>query len=164
MAIPNLNYSSFDLMGLLRKTMRMNFENDRWFIKNCLSESLFIEGDEFILRNAFSEIIANSKTMVEDPDQLLMFIQIDNRNGHEFITISIKDNGPGIPEKIKQRIFNDFYTHRPGKKSGIGLGLGYVKRVIHSHNGGIEERGVEGKGANFIITLPIRRNYGKERH
>jgi len=68
-----------------------------------------------------------------------------------FLKISIADNGPGIPEEIKNDLFKPFVTQN--KEDGTGLGLAIVQQIIDSHNGKIMVESSD-KGATFIIHLP----------
>ena len=68
----------------------------------------------------------------------------------------MRDQGPGIEKAHKDRIFDDFFSFRPGAKPGTGLGLGFVRRVIEAQGGTIVEQGTAGKGARFIIKMPSR--------
>ncbi|WP_373520181.1 7TM diverse intracellular signaling domain-containing protein [Aquiflexum sp.] len=70
------------------------------------------------------------------------------------IIVEIEDNGPGMPDKVRQRIFEPFFTTKAVGK-GTGLGLSIVYTIIENHKGTLEVRSREGKGTNFIITLPI---------
>jgi signal transduction histidine kinase len=72
----------------------------------------------------------------------------------KWIRITVKDNGPGIPEIIKDKIFQPFFTTKPtGKGTGLGLSLSYD--IVRAHGGEIKVQSEEGKGTEFIITLPI---------
>lgn len=157
-SIPKPDYSRFDVIELLNKIFCINLEEKEWCI-NTMSAQQFIEGDPALLRNAISEIISNSKSIIDGANELLILVRIKLDEQADMVRISITDNGPGVPPKIKTDIFDDFYTHRPGKKPGLGLGLSYVKRVIHAHNGTIEEKGVANSGAMFVINLPLKRKY-----
>jgi signal transduction histidine kinase len=68
--------------------------------------------------------------------------------------LSIGDNGPGIPADQRKRVFEPFYSRRPGGKRSTGLGLSYVQRVVNEHNGRIWVAEASGQGAEFIIELP----------
>jgi signal transduction histidine kinase len=68
-----------------------------------------------------------------------------------YFKIRIKDNGPGIPEEIKDDLFKPFVTKN--KKEGTGLGLAIVKQIIESHGGRISLEASE-EGASFLIRLP----------
>ena len=72
--------------------------------------------------------------------------------------ISIKDNGVGIPEKIKNKIFDPFFTTKQVGE-GTGLGLSIAHSIIKSHNGEIQIKSEEGKGTEFIIVLPLSQSH-----
>jgi signal transduction histidine kinase len=80
------------------------------------------------------------------------FYIITKRDGDK-IHIELKDNGFGIPDSIKARIFEPFMTH--GKKLSSGLGLAISKKIITEHNGKIWTESEHGEGAVFIIVLPV---------
>ena len=65
--------------------------------------------------------------------------------------LSVSDNGPGIPEAIRDRVFQPFVTH--GKKGGIGLGMAIVNNVVHAHHGKVKLETSE-KGTHFLAQLP----------
>jgi signal transduction histidine kinase len=66
--------------------------------------------------------------------------------------IRVSDDGPGIPEAIRQKIFEPFFTT---KEEGTGLGLSIVARIIEEHGGSVTAESIEGQGAAFVISLPI---------
>jgi len=70
------------------------------------------------------------------------------------IQISLKDDGPGIPQKNLNRIFDPFFTTRKTGE-GTGLGLSICQGIINSHNGKIYAKSTPRKGATFIIELPV---------
>jgi ligand-binding sensor domain-containing protein/signal transduction histidine kinase len=70
------------------------------------------------------------------------------------VIIRIKDNGTGIPEDVKQKIFEPFFTTKPAG-SGTGLGLSLSFDIIKAHGGKIDVHTEEGKGTEFIISLPV---------
>jgi signal transduction histidine kinase len=74
------------------------------------------------------------------------------RRGDE-VEISVADEGPGIPEKIRQTLFEPFVTTKPEGK-GTGLGLSTVLMVVERHNGHVDFDTNEGSGTTFRITLP----------
>ncbi|MDJ0795982.1 MAG: ATP-binding protein, partial [Calothrix sp. MO_167.B12] len=80
----------------------------------------------------------------------------------EFAHIMIKDNGPGIPLDIQNKLFDPFFTTKPVGK-GTGLGLSICYKIIEKHQGEIKLISEPGKGAEFIIALPVsRESRGKE--
>ncbi|AEJ18848.1 sensor histidine kinase [Gracilinema caldarium] len=71
------------------------------------------------------------------------------------VMVSIKDNGPGIPDGIRNKIFDPFFTTKePGKGTGLGLSISYTI-IVETHKGKIFVNSEIGKGTEFIIILPI---------
>ncbi len=82
--------------------------------------------------------------------------QAERREGTELggVLISVRDNGPGIPNKILDKIFQPFFTTKPtGQGTGLGLSLSYD--IVKAHGGEIKVETTEGEGSEFIIQLPI---------
>jgi signal transduction histidine kinase len=71
-----------------------------------------------------------------------------------FVLISVRDNGPGIPSSIVDKIFQPFFTTKPtGKGTGLGLSLSYD--IVKAHGGELKVETKEGEGSEFILTLPV---------
>ncbi len=68
------------------------------------------------------------------------------------VVIRVSDNGPGIPESVRDKIFQPFFST---KEEGTGLGLSIASRIIEEHGGRLELKSKAKKGATFIITLPL---------
>jgi signal transduction histidine kinase len=79
-------------------------------------------------------------------------VEIKTSKKAESAIIEIIDNGEGVPDDVKARIFEPFFTQKDG---GIGLGLSLCQRIVESHEGKIFECGNFGKGAHFIIELKL---------
>ena len=74
--------------------------------------------------------------------------------GRGEVKISVKDNGPGIPQKILNKIFQPFFTTKPtGQGTGLGLSLSYD--IVKAHGGELKVETKEGEGSEFIIQLPV---------
>jgi two-component system, NtrC family, sensor kinase len=83
-------------------------------------------------------------------------VSISTHKTEKGIEIHVKDNGNGIPESIKQKIFQPFFTTKPtGEGTGLGLSLSY-DIVTKGHDGSLEVVSTEGGGSEFIITLPFK--------
>src|SRR5690554_213707 len=78
----------------------------------------------------------------------------------EEVHIEIKDNGPGMPDHIKEKIFEPFFTTKEVGK-GTGLGLSIVYTVIENHHGRLEVNSTPDEGTTFVIVLPINQNTNK---
>jgi signal transduction histidine kinase len=81
-------------------------------------------------------------------------VMVSTRKKANGIEISVQDNGNGIPEEIKDKIFQPFFTTKPtGEGTGLGLSLSYD--IVKAHGGELKVESKEGKGTEFIIVLPI---------
>jgi len=69
------------------------------------------------------------------------------------VSIEIEDNGPGIPDDIKDKIMQPFFTTKKGTQ-GTGLGLSITNDIIKAHGGNMTAANLEKSGARFIINLP----------
>lgn len=116
--------------------------------------------DQNQISQVIENIVINAKQAMSDKGSISIKVQsvsID-RNPNEFfypgeyIKISIKDNGTGIPEEYKKKIFDPFFTT---KKSGSGLGLATSWSIIKRHNGVLDLESELGKGSTFHIYLPV---------
>jgi signal transduction histidine kinase len=69
------------------------------------------------------------------------------------VVIRVKDNGPGIPKSVRDKVFQPFFST---KEEGTGLGLSIAYRIVEEHGGWLSLKSKEGEGATFTITLPCR--------
>lgn len=68
------------------------------------------------------------------------------------IRLEVEDTGQGIPEMIRERVFEPFISE--GRVKGTGLGLAIVRQIVNAHGGTVTYQSAEGKGTTFIVTLP----------
>lgn len=81
-------------------------------------------------------------------------VQVITRNKPKWVEIEVKDNGIGIPDEVKGKIFQPFFTSKPaGQGTGLGLSLSY-DIVTAGHNGKLSMKSKKGEGTSFIIQLP----------
>lgn len=103
-----------------------------------------------LLTNAFYEV--NEKRKKEIPGYQPM-VKIKTRRCDNNVEIEVSDNGRGIPEEIRKKIFQPFFTTKPtGEGTGLGLSLSYD--IINAHNGQISVTSVPGESTTFKIILP----------
>ncbi|PSB13871.1 two-component sensor histidine kinase [filamentous cyanobacterium CCP2] len=99
-----------------------------------------------ILNNAIDALLENSK-----PEKQVI---IQTEAEGDRVRIRIQDNGLGIPENLLGKLFDPFFTTKPiGQGTGLGLAICY--QIIEKHKGSIQVHSPLGKGAEFIVTLPI---------
>ncbi|UOG75766.1 ATP-binding protein [Hymenobacter tibetensis] len=105
-----------------------------------------------LLTNAFYAVQQRQKRQ-EPGYKPTVVVSTNNRAG--CTEIRVRDNGMGIPENVKQKIFQPFFTTKPtGEGTGLGLSLSY-DIITKGHGGSLSMESEEGKGTEFIITLPI---------
>lgn len=107
-----------------------------------------IDKDQFV--RVFNNLIKNAVQSI--PAGVEGEIKVRMKQESETVIIEIEDNGQGIPEDMRAKIFVPYFTT---KGTGTGLGLAMVKQIIENHAGTIYFDSVEGKGTVFTITLPI---------
>ncbi len=84
-------------------------------------------------------------------------VTVSTKKENNKVLISVSDNGNGIPDSIKEKIFQPFFTTKPtGQGTGLGLSLSYD--IIKGHGGELKAESKEGKGTSFIIQVPITQN------
>ncbi|MEP0711900.1 7TM diverse intracellular signaling domain-containing protein [Algoriphagus sp.] len=108
------------------------------------------------INQVFMNIINNAVHALADHIDAITdpHILIRTQSLQDAVTIEIMDNGPGMPEHVKQRIFEPFFTTKAVGK-GTGLGLSIVYSIIENHKGKLEVITEESQGTTFKITLPI---------
>jgi signal transduction histidine kinase len=116
------------------------------------------------LNQVFMNILANAIDALEESNQEQSFAEIKAQPNcitittaveQNYVTITIADNGTGMPEEIRERIFDQqFTTKQVGK--GTGLGLAIAQQIINEKHGGqISVHSTIGKGTEFVIQLPL---------
>ena len=107
-----------------------------------------------LITNAFYAAPLPPKGGFSDPDYRhdpTIWVSTKRENGK--IIISVRDNGPGISEEIRDKIFQPFFTTKPaGQGTGLGLSLSYD--IVKAHGGELKVETKEGEGSTFIIQLP----------
>ncbi len=126
-------------------------------INNIMDEEVY--GDYSLLTAAIMNILENAITAVKEKDDPTIKIIGEKReiDGKPYIAITIEDNGVGMSQETKSRIYEPFFTLKGlGAKRGTGLGMTIVHSIIDLHDGIIEVNSEEGKGTSVIIFLPLK--------
>jgi signal transduction histidine kinase len=109
-----------------------------------------------LINNAFYAVNEKAKKDIKNyQPEVIVKTSLILPSGGGGALITVTDNGPGIPDSIKDKIFQPFFSTKP-TGSGTGLGLSLSYDIVKAHGGDIKVEPEEGKGTAFIITLPIK--------
>ena len=125
------------------------------FIKHIPKSPIFVEGDQDKLTQVFDNIVNNA--IKYSPNGKNIAVRVRQNYHHNRVSISIKDEGVGIPLVHIDKIFNRFYRvdkSRQRSMGGTGLGLALAKTIVDAHKGRIWAQSREGYGSIIFVTLP----------
>ncbi len=116
------------------------------------------------LNQAFMNLLANAIDALDESNQGKNYAEIETNpnvitirtsSDEDKVTIRIADNGPGMPEEVRSKLFNAFFTTKPeGKGTGLGLSISH-QIVTETHGGNLYCLSSPGNGAEFVIELPL---------
>lgn len=135
-----------------------------------IGEMPVIDADPLQMRQLLQNLIGNA-LKYQRPDvaavikihaSVIKERRAQNRPGNhptsDFAHVMVEDNGIGFDEKYLDRIFNVFQRlHGRKQYEGTGIGLAVCRKIVERHNGSITAKSAPGRGATFIVTLPMRR-------
>ncbi len=114
-----------------------------------------IQGDRDHLMRVVINLLSNAEKFCSPGEGL---VEVSLQAGREFVTVSVSDNGPGIPSKDQKMVFEKFHqvgTHTSGNPMGSGLGLAISRGIVEHMGGQIWVNSKPGKGARFSFSIPI---------
>ncbi len=129
-------------IGILLRNTQTRFSLD-------LQSRAMVKIDREKLRRAVLNVAANSKEALKGLGEFCLA----THHGETHAIIRLSDTGNGIPEQIRQKIFDPFFTH--GKSGGFGLGMSITKKIVEDHSGKILLESESGKGTTFLIQIPL---------
>ena len=152
-----------DLNALIREYVNLAFHGMRAG-KNPINVIIDLQLDEqisavLLVGEDFSRVLLNLcnnafDAMRATAGQRLPKLTIRTKLQSQKILIEVEDNGPGIPEEIKDKILQPFFTTKKGTE-GTGLGLSITHDIVKAHGGELKVETNEGGGSEFIIQLPV---------
>lgn len=117
-----------------------------------IDENLVITADRGQIRQVVVNLVTNAVEASGGTVHILCAADSIEQSGLAMCRIRIEDDGPGIPEEIREEIFDPYVT---SKQEGTGLGLAIVERIVYDHDGRIQVESAPGSGTTFIISLPV---------
>ncbi|HCT71794.1 MAG TPA: hypothetical protein DF409_13210 [Bacteroidales bacterium] len=152
--LPQASNKKVELIEIIRSTMALFTEHPETDIILTLPDKpCYVFADEKQLSRVFINLLNNSVQAIPSGKRGVINIILENQEGKHIV--SIRDNGTGISEEQKSRIFSPNFTT---KSAGMGLGLAMVKNIINSTGGDIRFTSEDGLGTTFIIELPALNN------
>lgn len=145
--LPERNDEVFNLNAEVQKVL--DVFNDENVFMHANRENIMIKMDKIYLNRIVTNLVTNARQAAREGVEPI--INVDLEQIQKRITLTVEDNGTGIPEDKIDRIFEPNFT---SKSSGMGLGLTMVKRMVQDGGGEIRVETELGKGTKFIITLP----------
>ncbi len=144
-----------DTVALTRHSMSMHGIE----LKSEVPETLpTVHASANQIQQVLMNLIMNAEQALEERGRGLVTITASSTDN--FVEVRITDDGPGIPKQALDRIFEPFFTTKPAGK-GTGLGLSVSFGIVRDHGGTIQVKSESGRGAVFVVRLPIRTPSGE---
>lgn len=155
--VNKFDFHRVDLVGLISGCVRQNVvvasQKEQTITFREPKKQMFIKADAARINQSITNIISNS--VKYSPNGAA--IKISATEGEKTYSVSISDNGIGMPKEALDRIFERFYRvdkARSRQMGGNGLGLAIVKEIMDAHHGSIDVKSKEGKGTTMTLTFP----------
>ncbi len=118
-----------------------------------------VECDPQLIRSVVMDLLSNALDACswkdyDGEERARVRLMVEQGSVDGYAQIEVSDNGPGIPDEVKAKIFTPFFSTK--KKKGTGMGLAVVSQIVRSHGGTTTVESEPGKGATFRVTLPIK--------
>lgn len=160
--IVDINALLTDIVKITKESLRR--ESDVKLTTNLKPHLPPVSAEKAGLKQVFINLIKNANEAMEEGGNLFIRTRYfpppigsrhknGKRNAHGHVEIQIIDDGPGIPEEIKEKLFDPYVGSKEGEHAGLGLSIVY--NIIKSFNGHIACKSIPGKGTAFRIELPI---------
>ncbi len=147
--LPEPEFEPIDLKQLIINTLPL-FENNSVIDLKCTGSKFQVLADKKMLGQILNNLITNAlqatQTTLQPKIEIALFSDAKE------VILEVKDNGIGINDATKEKIFTPYFTT---KSSGSGIGLNVVKQILEKHNGHIHFHSEAGKGSCFVVALPL---------
>ena len=118
------------------------------FVLELARELPMVQVDPGAIKQVLLNVLVNAIQAIAGPGKVRITTA---RHGEGEVSIRVADDGCGIPDAVRNRIFDPFYSTKP---TGTGLGMAIARRIIEDHHGRIEVDSTEGEGSAFTLILP----------
>src|SRR5262249_47002082 len=110
-----------------------------------------IDGDGDRLQQVVLNLVKNALNATPKGGRITARVE----GGPETVRLIVRDTGAGIPEEMRPRLFEPFFTTR-AQEAGPGLGLAVVRAIAQEHHGSVAVESQPGQGAEFVVSFPAR--------
>ncbi len=148
--LPQPKPERLDAAELLRSIVNLHRTEGVQLSLEC-DGALWINADRDQLVQVATNLIQNALDAVAQTPDARISVQAHIAQERQQFVLMIADNGPGVPEEVRQRLFSPYVTSKP---DGTGLGLSIVQRIVVEHDGEIEHASSQ-RGAEFVVRLPV---------
>jgi nitrogen fixation/metabolism regulation signal transduction histidine kinase len=150
--MPEPRFAPVEVLPLLREVAAVYRDNPEVaIILEGVDPASSVAGDRGQLRQVFVNLFTNAIEAAGTVRVVVSSHRIE-RGDRSVLRLRVEDDGPGIPEEIRDTIFDPYVT---SKNRGTGLGLAIVERIVFDHDGRISCESAPGSGATFVIDLPV---------
>ncbi len=149
-----LTFGPVDLESVVRKACEdLRHELPTGTELSVQGEFAKIQGDEVVLRQVFGNLVRNAAEACDTVGVTPAIVVIGRVERDQSVCrVTVDDNGPGIPEAERERVFRPFVTTR---SRGTGLGLAIAQKIVLTHNGRVSIGGSSSGGASIRVVLPL---------
>jgi nitrogen fixation/metabolism regulation signal transduction histidine kinase len=148
--VPSLAYEVAELYGSEAQHVSFEFSFDE---DKQGAAAAGVRADAGRLRQLLHNLIKNAQEAAEGKPVKIRIASLIQRGGDSFYELSISDNGPGLPQALRDRLFEPYTT---SKTKGTGLGLAIVKKIVEEHGGSVRADNLPEGGATFRVRFPLR--------
>jgi two-component system nitrogen regulation sensor histidine kinase GlnL len=164
---PRLQLAPQNIHRILNDVLSLQRQAPEWgstVLRTEFDPSLpAVVGDRAQLTQVFLNLVKNAVEALGGRGELTVVTRIETRyhvrrrsHRNQFLSVTIADDGPGVPEQAQSNLFSPFFTTKP---RGTGLGLAVCHRIVSEHGGIIAYEPCQGGGARFRVTLPVSEDH-----
>ena len=148
--MPRPQEEAMDLLPLIENVLEVfRQEGDCYIELRSFVRSIDVRADKDQMLRLFNNLLKNAIQAIPDLSKGAIIVIVELREG--MYSIEVKDNGSGIPEERRAKIFVPYFTT---KSTGTGLGLAMVRQIAENHGGSVSFESETGVGTSFIVSLP----------
>ncbi len=154
---PDLKFSLTDIRHIIERSLslfQVRIDQEGAEVHNVEKiENCKITTDGLRLEQVLINLISNALDAISHQQWKALTFNVDT-NRNDQLAVSLSDNGPGIPEELREQVFDPFFTTKEVGK-GMGLGLSISYNIVRTLGGSLTVKNIDAGGACFTVTLPV---------